>query len=536
MMMDLLQKRKVAWLLLFPCMVSFQLLAQKVNLEADGAVLKKYMKTITAEELKDHLYILASDDFEGRETGTKGQAMAAAYVSRHFLKNGLEGPMKDNPNPFYQTIPFRSSSVTNAQMGNANYEAVFQQEFIPSSSFSLETSTKELVFLGYGVEKENYNDFEGIDIEGKGVVLLSGVPTDKKGEPLFEDLGRMRSRVNELRKKGAAFVVTTYSTEEEFQTRFSFWGRMASKPRISMVEGNDNGSGRQGFPQFLVSPSALAKMFGEEPARFFKNIEKNNKKEQPLGGLYATTVELAVDYSSRKVTSDNILGFFEGSEKSDEIIVVSSHYDHVGINGGEVYNGADDDGSGTVGLLEVVNAFANAAKDGIRPKRSILFLAVTGEEKGLLGSRYYTDNPVYPLDKTITNLNIDMIGRVDPEHESDPDYVYIIGSTMLSSTLHAVHEAVSSTYLPGLKMDYKYNDKDDPNRFYYRSDHYNFAKNNIPVIFYFNGTHADYHKATDTPDKINYELLAKRAQLVFATAWELANRGEKPVVDQSSDE
>ncbi len=533
--MDLLQKR-VGWLLLFPCFMSFQLMAQKANLEADAAVLKKYMKTITAEELKDHLYILASDDFEGRETGTKGQAMAATYVSKHFLKNGLEGPVKDSPNPYYQTIPFRSSSVTNAKMGNANYEAAFKQDFVPSSSFSLEPSTKELVFLGYGIEKDGYNDFEGLDIKDKGVVLIDGTPAGKDGKPLFEDLGRMRSRVNELRNKGAAFVVVTYPTEEEFQTRFSFWGRMAAKPRISMEDGESNNSGRQGFPQFLASPEALAKMFGEDPAKFLKNIEKKNKKGAPLGGLYTTTIDVAVDYSSRKITSDNVLGFFKGTDKADEIIVVSSHYDHVGINGGEVYNGADDDGSGTVGLLEVVNAFASAAKDGIRPRRSILFLAVTGEEKGLLGSRYYTDNPIYPLDKTVTNLNIDMIGRVDPEHESNPDYVYIIGSTMLSSTLHAVHESVSSTYLPGLKMDYKYNDKDDPNRFYYRSDHYNFAKNNIPVIFYFNGTHADYHKATDTPDKINYGLLAKRAQLVFATAWELANRNEKPLVDQNSDE
>ena len=532
--MDLIKKR-ILWAFFLPGLLTVQLVAQKANLEADGNVLKKYMKTITADELKEHLYILASDDFEGRETGTKGQAMAAAYVSKHFLMNGLKGPMEESPNPYLQTIPFRSSAVTNAKMGNANYEAKFQQDFMTTSSFNLESTTKEIVFVGYGLEKEGYNDFTNINIKGKGVVLLDGVPTGKDGEPLFEDLGRMRARVNALREKGAAFVVTTYSSEEEFQTRFSFWGRMASKPRISMEDGNSSGA-RQGFPQFMASPTAVAKMFGENPDKFFKNMEKKNKKGAALGGLYSGAVNVSVDYSSRKVTSDNILGFFKGTEKSDEIIVISSHYDHVGINGGEVYNGADDDGSGTVGLIEIVNAFATAAKDGIRPKRSILFLAVTGEEKGLLGSRYYTDNPVYPLDKTVTNLNIDMIGRVDPEHESAPDYVYIIGSTMLSSTLHAVHEAVSSTYLQGLKMDYKYNDKDDPNRFYYRSDHYNFAKNNIPVIFYFNGTHADYHKATDTPDKINYDLLAKRAQLVFATAWELANRNEKPLVDQNSNE
>jgi len=531
-----LNYRSILLILLFPGFFTAQLSAQQAALEADAAKLKKYMKTITAEELKEHLYTIASDDYGGRETGTKGQAMAATYISRHFLENGLKGPMKDHPNPYYQTIPFRSSSVTSATMSNANYEAEFKRDFIPTSSFNLESTTKELVFLGYGLEKEDYNDFADVDINGKGVVLLNGGPTDKDGEPLYSDLGRMRGRVNALREKGAAFVVLTFPTEEEFQSRFSFWGRMAAKPRISMVEENEDNDRREGFPQFMVSPTALAKFFGEKPDKFFKTIAKNNKKGKPMGGLYSTTVTASVDYSDRMITSDNVLGFLEGTDKKEEIIVISSHYDHVGINGGKVYNGADDDGSGTVGLLEVANAFAQAAEDGVRPRRSILFLTVTGEEKGLLGSRYYSENPVYPLKYTVTNLNIDMIGRVDPEHESDPNYVYIIGSTMLSSTLHAVHEAVSSTYLPDLKMDYKYNSKNDPNRFYYRSDHYNFAKNNIPVIFYFNGTHEDYHQATDTPDKINYELLAKRAQLVFATAWELANRDGRPVVDQNTDE
>ncbi len=533
--MDLFNKRGLC-LFLFSGLFAFQLSAQKAQLEAEADILKKYMKTITADELKEHLYIFASDDFEGRETGTKGQAMAASYVSKHFLKNGLYGPMKENPNPYLQTIPFRTTSVQNATFGNDLYAGEYKKDFVPTSSFNLEETKNELVFLGYGIEKEEYNDFEDVDINGKGVVIMDGGPVDKEGKPVYEDIKGMRARLSAIREKGAAFVVFTFPSEEEFQSRFSFFGRMAAKPRISMMDNEQNNRSRQGFPQFLVSPIALAKMFGETPEKYFKNLNKKIKKAQPMGGLYSASVSLSVDYSSRKVTSDNVLGFFEGTDKKDEIIVISSHYDHVGINGGKVYNGADDDGSGTVGLIEVANAFASAAKDGIRPRRSILFLAVTGEEKGLLGSRYYTDNPVYPLDKTITNLNVDMIGRVDPDHESDPNYVYIIGSTMLSSTLHAVHEAVSSTYVPDLKMDYKYNSKDDPNRFYYRSDHYNFAKNNIPVIFYFNGTHADYHQATDTPDKINYELLAKRAQLVFATAWELANREGKPKVDQNSDE
>lgn len=231
--------------------------------------------------------------------------------------------------------------------------------------------------------------------------------------------------------------------------------------------------------------------------------------------------------------SENVVAFIEGSEKPEEIIVVSAHLDHVGIDkNGEVFNGADDDGSGTVAVLEMAQAFNEAKKAGKGPKRSILFLHVTGEEKGLLGSKYYTENPIFPLEKTIANLNIDMIGRTDERHKGNPNYVYLIGSDKLSTELHTLSEDVNKKYV-NLELDYKYNDENDPNRFYYRSDHYNFAKNNIPIIFYFNGTHSDYHRIGDTPDKINYEMLEKRTRLVFHTAWEVANREGTIIADKA---
>jgi Zn-dependent M28 family amino/carboxypeptidase len=228
--------------------------------------------------------------------------------------------------------------------------------------------------------------------------------------------------------------------------------------------------------------------------------------------------------------SENVVAFIEGSEKPEEIVVISAHFDHVGIKNGEIYNGADDDGSGTVAILEIAEAFQKAVEQGNGPKRSILFLHVTGEEKGLLGSKFYTNFPIFPLTNTITNLNIDMIGRVDDAHEENPNYIYLIGSDKLSKELHNLSEQVNDTYTQ-IDLDYKYNDDNDPNRFYYRSDHYNFAKNNIPIIFYFNGTHQDYHKPSDTPDKINYEMLTKRTQLVFYTAWEVANREKRIALD-----
>ncbi len=239
------------------------------------------------------------------------------------------------------------------------------------------------------------------------------------------------------------------------------------------------------------------------------------------------------DYFNRKSnnTSENIVAYIKGSEKPDEFVVISAHFDHLGMKGKDVYNGADDNGSGTSAVLEIAKAFQKAKKNGHGPKRSVLFINLTGEEEGLFGSKYYTSHPIFPLKNTVVDLNIDMVGRVDKKHTDKPDYIYLIGSDKLSTDLHRLSEEVNKKYTQ-LKLDYKYNDDKDPNRFYYRSDHYNFAKNNIPIIFYFNGVHADYHKTSDTPDKINYDILAKRAQLVFYTAWEIANREERLVLDK----
>ncbi len=268
-------------------------------------------------------------------------------------------------------------------------------------------------------------------------------------------------------------------------------------------------------------------------AEYLRNFYMDNGIQSPIEekNYYQP---IPASYLGRRVRTDseNVVAYIKGSEKPDEVIILTAHYDHVGMReDGTIYNGADDDGSGTVAMLEIAKAFQKAVSDGNGPKRSILFLHVTGEEIGLFGSRYYTENPLFPLENTVCNLNTDMIGRIDPDKADGPDYVYLIGSDKLSQELHDVSEAVNKQYV-NLELDYKFNDDKDPNRFYYRSDHYNFAKNNIPVIFYFNGVHEDYHQPSDTPDKIEYELLAKRAQLIFQTAWEVANREERITADK----
>ena len=263
------------------------------------------------------------------------------------------------------------------------------------------------------------------------------------------------------------------------------------------------------------------------------NIMDKETRTTPKNSFFQKVAISFLPQSLKNIEStENVVAYIKGSEYPDEVLVISAHYDHIGKKDDKIYNGADDDASGTVAVMEIAEAFQNAVLQGRGPKRTILFLHVTAEEKGLYGSKWYVENPIFPLKNHIANLNIDMIGRVDEAHKNNKNYVYLIGSDKLSSDLHNWSEDANNKNVQ-LNLDYRYNDTNDPNRFYYRSDHYNFAKNGIPVIFYFNGVHPDYHKHTDTPEKINYELLEKRTKLVFYTAWKIANAPAKPRVDSN---
>jgi len=277
------------------------------------------------------------------------------------------------------------------------------------------------------------------------------------------------------------------------------------------------------------------KMAANYIANYFKEIGippyKNNSYFQKFKVRIVKRYGKWKKGSNKKyLKGENIIGYIEGTDLKDELLVITAHYDHLGIKEDSlIYNGADDNGSGTSSILEIAEAFMLAKKEGNGPRRSVLIMPVSGEEKGLLGSKYYADNPIYPLENTVANLNVDMIGRIDDFHDN-PNYVYLIGSDRLSTELHNISESVNDKHF-NLDLDYKFNDEDDPNRYYYRSDHYNFAKNNIPVIFYFNGVHADYHQTSDTIDKIIFPKIEKISRFIFLTAWELANRDERPKLD-----
>ncbi|MEP5338282.1 MAG: M28 family peptidase [Algibacter sp.] len=269
-------------------------------------------------------------------------------------------------------------------------------------------------------------------------------------------------------------------------------------------------------------------------SNFLKDYYIQERIKSPYGDAIYYQIIPKSFFPEEYNTSENVLAYIEGSEKPDELIIISAHLDHLGIEiDGTINYGADDDGSGTVAIMEIAQAFNKAKEEGHGPKRSILFLHLTAEEIGKHGSEFYTQHPVFPLENTVTNLNIDMIGRVDDIHTDNKDYLYIIGADRLSKELHYLSEKVNNSFF-NINLDYRYNAENDKNNYYSRSDHYNFAKYNIPVIFYFNGEHDDYHKVSDTPDKIDYPLLEKRARLIFATAWQIANQEHRIALDEDN--
>jgi hypothetical protein len=474
-----------------------------------------YANSITADDLKEHLSILASDALEGRETGKRGQKMAAAYIEQHFKSNGLE-PIVYTPagNSFIQSFALVKSrpGKTWIKIGDITYANFEDFVYTGKKSFTDPLKSKP-VFVGEG-DKES---LDAIQVSGKNVLVYCDC----------DRLARDRKAEMALGQGAKNVFIIKPDSEEDFNKVISMYKRYSSYDKLSLPLTQE----KEETGYFLISQSMGAKILNTNQKSLENAVEKSKQ------GKYASVLKLRpseITFYSRQiveqVSTENVLGFIEGTDKKDEFIVLSAHYDHIGKKGDDINNGADDDGSGTVAILEMAQAFALAKKAGHSPRRSMLFLTVTGEEKGLLGSSYYVNHPVLPLESTIANLNIDMIGRIDGTHEENPNYVYLIGSDKLSVELHEVSEQVNSAYTK-LDLDYTYNDDNDPNRFYYRSDHYNFAKNNIPIIFYFNGTHPDYHKPTDTVDKIEFELMEKRTKLVFHTAWEIANREDRISVD-----
>jgi len=508
----------------------------------------KYSASINKENGYKHLSILASDEYEGRETGKKGAWMAADYIKNYFKGLGLKGPVNGD---YFQPIDMvtynlsKMSFAVNGQLKEYGKDYVISSSTVALGGFNFKAD--ELVFAGYGLSKEGYNDYAGVDVAGKVVIIFAaGDPTVKTDATVPLDRAtRRKMQIAQLAKiqfmaehKALAVIQIDPMLDnmtEDLKANYSGAGQPALKTPESVAKMEKT----KYFPSIRVSTATANEILKAAGKTVSELQQKINSSVKPASQSIKTAVAGGAMKDEVKVRAENVLGFLEGSDPvlKEEILVITGHYDHIGLTTSgtdKVNNGADDDGSGTTGVLLIADAFAKAKKAGKGPKRSILFMTVVGEEKGLLGSEWYSEHPVFPLDKTITNLNIDMIGRVDDAHTSDPNYIYIIGSDMLSSDLNATGIKANTDYVK-MNLDMTYNNRTDPNQFYYRSDHYNFAKHGIPVIFYFNGVHADYHQPGDEVSKINFEMLAKRTQLVYFTAWELANGAKRPAVDKDAE-
>lgn len=493
--------KKISFVLLL--LISFIANAQKKNATT-------FANTITPDDLKKRLYIVASKEMEGRETATPGQKKAAAYIEGQFQSMGLKPGNNGNyqlPYGVYQDSLVNTSIEVNGQTYELDKDFSVNVGQCNNSTYRF----SEVVFVGNGLVDSTHDDYKGLDVRGKVVLMLAPAQQGNTGgRGGGNRFGRNMFATIDAAQKNGALAILVVGANFPRQTKTNPKGNMYLNAFQSMIRPN----------QFTVSEKIAEAIMGADYAT------AKSGTIQPK--TYKSDVMLGFDKATTNLQSSDVLGVLEGTDLKDEYVFVTGHYDHLGKRDTLIYYGADDDGSGTVSVLEIAEAFAKAKVEGMGPRRTMVFMTVSGEEKGLWGSSYYTNHPVFPLEKTTVDLNIDMIGRIDTSRkQGDPNnYVYVVGDDKVSTDLKTISEATNKKYSK-LELDYKFNDPNDRNRIYFRSDHYNFASKGVPIIFYYDGMlGSDYHRPTDTPDKINYDLLAKRAQLVFYTAWEMANRND----------
>ncbi|MBF88585.1 MAG: hypothetical protein CMG75_02815 [Candidatus Marinimicrobia bacterium] len=490
------------------------------------------METISRTDLEAHLTFLASDVTEGRATGETGLAIAGEYIASHFRRVGLT-PLLNN-NSYFQRYELIKTKLSNKNQltllldyGSSSLKENFQYEedFFVSPrglSGSIEIQAP-VVYAGYGISSKeyNYNDYAGISVNNCIVLIIDGEPEldnpnrfNGSFDTRFSDL---REKLDQAKKNGASAVLiaTNPKSDELFPDKQKRWKKWLHRESMSLPTSDDI------VPVITISETTADRILSGT-GKTLRDLQIELESEGKSNGrsISNSYIRLNINLIKESIISNNIVGYLPGTDPfiGHETVVISAHYDHVGKNTkGEIYYGADDNASGTSALMEIAEAIT---KNTTPSKRGFLFLAVSGEEKGLLGSKHYVKKPLLPLSNTVADLNIDMIGR------NAPDSVYIIGSNMISQDLHEINE-YAANQIENLFLNYRFNSKNDPQRFYYRSDHYNFAQFGIPIIFYFAGVHEDYHKTTDTIEKINFQKLEKVSRLIYLTSWSVANNETK---------
>lgn len=474
----------------------------------------KYAALITQQGLKEKLTILASDEMEGRETASPGQRKAAAYIEDFFKKLGLKpgnGDSYQQLYPVYQEVLIEKDLRVNGRSFEWDKDFMFSMQTVSTGSWTY----NGVVFAGYGMvdSATKVNDYAGLDVKGKLVLVLDGGATAAPAGGGRGFGGPAMAKMNAARRNGAAGLLII-SADFPRANPTSVKGRMS----ITLPTASANASN---FLVATVSEEVASALLGRT-ARISQADLKTTAK-----GNYVSEVVIHTAKKVETLESSNVIGILPGTDKKAEYVFLTGHYDHLGKQGNTIYYGADDDGSGTVGVMQMAEAFAAAAKKGAKPRRTMIFMTVSGEEKGLLGSAYYADHPTVDMAKVSVDLNTDMIGRGDSSRKADTlNYIYVIGHDKLSSELAPINESVNKQYV-NIALDYKYDDPKDRNLIYYRSDHYNFAKKGVPILFFYDGMlGADYHRPTDTVDKIQFGIMEQRTKLVFHTAWVIANRDD----------
>lgn len=512
----------------------------------------KYQDEIKVDFLRHHLTAFADDSMQGRETGTEGLEMAADYLAKQYKQMGLQ-PVGDE-NSYFQHFKLNATEADSVVFQTFSHQNGTKKRI--DRSVASKTSTAnyirsfggtdslsgQIVFAGFGINDEgnNISHLKGADLKGKWVMVFQEIPHVMNGDTLINPQIGNRARFQMIFQKGAEGILLIpdlnpaeyKATARQAQSTFG----KRSNMRLAYRDKGTSGGFSKGYN--LVKPEMAAALLGVDSiAAAKKELMSSITDFEPKALGYSLT---QIPYSGEvSFETKNVVAYYEGADPKlkDEVIVMTSHYDHLGVGepdstGDSIYNGADDDGSGTIGLLNIARALKNAEKNGLKTKRSILFLHVSAEEKGLLGSRFYSDHAIFPMEKTIANINTDMIGRVDPKHEKQgiEDYTYIIGGDIISSELDSLLR-VANRRSGQLQFDDRYNDLEDPNQFYRRSDHWHFGRKRVPFVFFFTGVHEDYHQPSDEVHKIRFDKMAKIVRTMYSSAIILANTDTPPAVD-----
>jgi len=466
---------------------------------------------ISEKDLKKNIQVLTSNKMQGRETGTKGQKLAANYIYSQFKMIGLKGlDYKTDSLSYFQSFHLSKLQLPSGRMQINGKVFLNYKDFVADPIQDSISNNLEVIFIG-GSPIENYSK---IDFKDKAICFLS------------TNFNKAFSQSYKIWKhsKPKLILFNDPINTKAFNRYMHITKRIRSNKLRLMetikdsIDLKEQSSLYTYLKQTQVIPisTRVAKEISGLKSKQLVQLATSNSIQKTV----TSQLKLKLKKDDETIKTENVLALIEGAAKPDEYILISAHYDHLGTKNGLVYTGANDNASGTAALLEIAEAFKQAELKGYSPKRSLIFIAFTGEEKGLLGSKYFVNNSPVPLQSIKTNLNMDMLGRIDDKHQ-DPDYIYLLGTSDLAPKFKSISDSLNILH-PKLILDYEYDQPHNP--LYGASDQASFVEKGIPSIMYFNGLHEDYHTTNDTADKLHYKNIKRVAQLVFLTAWELANQ------------